>query len=526
MASPTTDPARPAVGPSAPESASTGGGLTLFAVLLAVFVVPTSISGTAVALPDIGADLDAGAGPLQWVVNAFNVAFACFTLVWGALADLTGRIRAFAMGAAIFAAASLACALAPNVYVLDGARALAGLGGAAIFACGSAILSSAYEGPARAKAFAVFGTVAGIGVALGPTVSGPAIDALGWRWIFVLQAIVLVVVLGCVPAISRRVGDAPTRAGRLDLPGALLFVLAMAALTYAIVQGSDWGWSSPGTLGLLVLALLLFAAFGALARRTAAPLLDLSVVRERRFLAYTLVPVAASFGFVTQLTYLPSYLSAVSGYSASAAGATMLLLTLPVLVLPLVGLKLVQRGATPLAVVFASLVCLIVGDLALLLIGPGSSLAAMALPMLVTGAGMGLSAGLVDGQALGMVEPAKAGMAAGFLNTLRLGSEAIAVAVFGSVLASLTVGHSGDDPVGTYNSAFHTLLWVMAAICLVLGLLVVALARSGGTPADKGTGTDGDPVAEAGTAVGADPATGADPAVHRARPSATASAAE
>ncbi|MEU8541147.1 MFS transporter [Streptomyces sp. NPDC048717] len=449
----------------------------MFAVLLAVFVVPISISGTAVALPEIGADTGAGSASLQWVVNAFNVAFACFTLVWGTLADLIGRIRAFTLGAAIFAVASLVCAFSPNIYVLDGARALAGLGGAAIFACGSAILSSAFDGPARAKAFALFGTVAGVGVALGPTVSGPAVDALGWRWIFGIQAAVLAVVLLCVPAVKRQVNEQPAGGGRLDVRGAVVFVVAMAALTYGIVQGSAWGWTSPGTLGLLVFAVVLLAVFSALAKRTEAPLLDVSLLRNRRFVAYTLVPVAASFGFVTQLTYLPSYLAAVAGYSASTAGVTMLLLTIPVLALPMVGAKLVQRGTSPVAVIVVSLLCLVVGDLGLLLIGPEASFAVMAPAMLVTGAGMGLSAGLVDGQALALVEPAKAGMAAGFINTLRLGSEAIAVAVFGSLLASLAADGSGRDAAASYDGAFHTLLWAMAVVCLVLGVLVVALTR-------------------------------------------------
>jgi MFS family permease len=477
VANQTTAPTTPDVTGTPP--AAPRRGLTLAAVLLAVFVVPTSISGTAVALPDIGADMHASPAALQWVVNAFNVAFACFTLVWGSLADRVGRVRAFAIGAAIFAVASLACAFAPNVYVLDGSRALAGLGGAAIFACGSAIISTAFEGPARAKAFALFGSVAGIGVALGPSVSGPAVDSLGWRWVFGLQAIVLVVVLACVPLIARGVTQQRT-GGRLDVRGTVVFVLAMLALTYAIVQGSEWGWASPGTLGLLLASVLLLVLFTALSKRTEAPLLDLSVVRNPRFLAYSLVPVVASFGFVTQLTYLPTFLTTVSGTSASAAGATMLLLTLPVLVLPLAGAKLVERGISPLAVIFASLACLIVGDLALLLLGPDTSLVVMALPMLVTGAGMGLSAGLVDGQALSMVEPAKAGMAAGFVNTLRLGSEAVAVAVFGSVLAGLVADgrHDGRSLVASYDGAFHTLLWSMAVVCLLLTAAVGALARS------------------------------------------------
>lgn len=455
-------------------------GLTLAVVLLAVFVVPTSISGTAVALPAIGADLHAGPAALQWVVNAFNVAFACCTLVWGTLADTIGRVRAFATGAAVFTAASLACAVTPNVYVLDAARAVSGVGGAAIFACGSAIISTAFDGAARAKAFALFGTVAGVGVALGPTVSGPAVDLLGWRWIFGLHAVALTLVLVCLPAVARTVGETRnTAAPRLDVRGAAVFVLAMLALTYAIVQGSQWGWTAPGTLGLLAAALVLLVLFTARSKRTKAPLLDLSVLRDKAFLAYCLVPVAASFGFVTQLTYLPTYLTTVAGHSPSSAGATMLLLTLPVLVLPLAGAKMVERGASARGVVLASLGFLVTGDLALLLLGPDTSTLVMAAPMLLTGAGMGLSAGLVDAQALALVEPAKAGMAAGFLNTLRLGSEAVAVAVFGSAVAGLVAGRqeTGTTPAAAYDSAFHALLWAMAAVCAVLALVVIALGR-------------------------------------------------
>ncbi|WP_079192843.1 MFS transporter [Streptomyces sp. CB02460] len=462
------------------QTAPARQGLTLAVVLLAVFVVPTSISGTAVALPAIGADLHAGSASLQWVVNAFNLAFACCTLVWGSLADLIGRVRAFTTGAAIFTAASVACAVTPNVYVLDAARAVAGIGGAAIFACGSALISTAFDGAARAKAFALFGTVAGIGVALGPTVSGPAVDGLGWRWIFGLHALALALVLFCLPAVARTVEEPrDTGAPRLDLRGAAVFVLAMLALTYAIVQGSQWGWTAAGTLGLLVVALVLLALFTAHSRRAEAPLLDLSAVRNKAFLAYCLVPVAASFGFVTQLTYLPTYLTTVAGDSPSSAGATMLLLTLPVLALPLAGAQLVQRGTPATAVILASLGFLVIGDLALLLLGPDTSALAMAVPMLLTGAGMGLSAGLVDAQALALVDPAKAGMAAGFLNTLRLGSEAVAVAVFGSAVAGLAAGRQdgGTSPAAAYDSAFHTLLWAMAAVCAALALAVITLAR-------------------------------------------------
>ncbi|WP_051939719.1 MFS transporter [Phaeacidiphilus oryzae] len=491
--------------------------LTLAAVLLAVFVVPMSISGTAVALPEIGAATHASLAPLQWVVNAFNVAFACFTLVWGSLADILGRIRAFAAGAALFAVASLASALAGNIVLLDVARALAGLGGAAIFSCGAAILSTVYEGPARGKAFALFGTIAGVGVALGPTLGGLLTDSIGWRWVFALHAIALGLVLAVLPGVARSVPHTPRGEATLDLPGSGLFVLATVLLTTAIVEGSQWGWASAGVLSLFAAAVVALVVFTAVEKRREHPMLDLSVLRDRHFLGMCLVPVAASFGFVTMLTYLPSYLTAATGRSSGATGLTMLLLTVPVLVCPMLAAQLVQRGVRPLLLIGLSLVLLVVGDAALTLFSPRVAVAVVAVPMLVTGAGMGLSAGLVDAQALGRIDSAKAGMAAGFLNTLRLGSEAVAVAVYGSLLATLLggkvegglarfpgAGHSAEVAgqaaggdlaaavrtsgarapeavhsflVTAYDSAFHTVLWVLAVIGVALAALIAFLLR-------------------------------------------------
>ncbi|GGU72808.1 MFS transporter [Kitasatospora aureofaciens] len=157
-------------------------------------------------------------------------------------------------------------------------------------------------------------------------------------------------------------------------------------------------------------------------------------------------------GFVTLLTYLPSYLTAVNGRDTGTAGLLMLLLTAPVLVCPMLAARLVGRGVRPLTLVFLSLACLVLGDLALTVLSSSVGAPVLAGPMLVTGAGMGLSAGLVDGQALALVDPAKAGMAAGFLNTLRLGSEAVAVAVYGSALAT-ALGRRVGDGIDGYPGA-------------------------------------------------------------------------
>jgi predicted MFS family arabinose efflux permease len=517
MSTQTTSSAAPPV----QAEAQPGRTLTLAAVLLAVFVVPMSISGTAVALPDIGADTHAGLAPLQWVVNAFNVAFACFTLVWGSVADIVGRVKAFAAGAAVYAVASLASAVATDVLWLDAARALAGIGGAAIFSCGAAIVATVFDGPARAKAFALFGTIAGVGVAIGPSLAGALVQGLGWRWVFAVHAVALLLVLLAVPAIAKAMPADGGSGASIDVPGSALFVVAMVLLTTAIVQGSQWGWGSAGVLGLFAGAVCVLAVFAAVENRREHPMLDLSVLRNRRFVGLCLVPVAASFGFVTMLTYLPSYLTAVTGRDTGAAGLIMLLLTAPVLICPMLAAKLVTRGTSALTLIYVSLACLVVGDVALALFSPDVKIFVVALPMLVTGAGMGLSAGLVDGQALELVDPAKAGMAAGFLNTLRLGSEAVAVAVYGSALATV-LGTRIEDGIGdhagashadqvadqaaggdlaratelsgavdtkgftdflaqSYDSAFHTVLWGLAAVCLVLCAVVATLLRGGST---------------------------------------------
>lgn len=494
-----------------------GHAATLAAVLLAVLVVPMSISGTAVALPAISASIGGGAAGQQWVVNAFNLTFACFTLVWGSLADRFGRGRLFLFGAAIFAVGSAASAAAPTIGVLDGARAVAGLGGAAIFSCGSAILSSRFEGPQRLRAFALFGTTAGIGVALGPTISGILVDTAGWRTIFLVQAAVLVVVLLCARVIGWTKPATAQDKHTFDLLGTALFVAGLFALMVGIVQGHPWGWTSPATIAAFLFAFALLGAFTVVEGRTAAPLLDLGLLRHRRFLALCLVPVAASFGFVTLLTYFPSFLQFVVGQSSLFAGLTIVLLTIPVVLGPIAAAKAVERGVPPLTVIWVSIGALIIGDLGLLLAGPDTAVALIAIPLLLVGSGMGLSAGLIDGQALSLVPDEKAGMAAGVVNTLRLGSEAIAVAIYASLLTgvvsnkadqavapvdgvmdSAAVGAATargdlnvvlneapvslheqitDLVVGAYNDGFHTTLLVMTAIVAVLAVAIAALLR-------------------------------------------------
>lgn len=220
---------------------------------------------------------------------------------------------------------------APGIVLLDIARALSGIGAAGVFASGGAILATTFDGAARTRAFAALGSAAGLGLATGPTLSGWLVSTLGWRATFGLHAVVVAVALAGVGFVAEsRAQQRP----RLDVTGAVVFVAGLGALVLGAVQGPDLGWSSPGVLALLVAGVGLLVVFLVVQSRSAAPLLDLSLVRNRRFLALCMVPVVTTFGFVTLLTYLPTYLMGAGGLSAQRAGTVLLLMTGPVLLAP------------------------------------------------------------------------------------------------------------------------------------------------------------------------------------------------
>ncbi|MFF3248876.1 MFS transporter [Streptomyces sp. NPDC002870] len=499
-----------------PDTGRGNPTLTLVAVCLAVLVLPASLTGTSVALPDISSDLDVGLAPLQWVVNAYNLAFACFMLGCGSLADIVGRRRMFAGGTALFAVSTLVSAVTSSIEVLDVARALAGLGAAAVMTSGAAILATTFEGAAQARAFAILGSSAGAGLALGPSTAGLLVSTFGWRSVFFSHLLISVLVLVAVPLMPESKNPAATK---VDWAGTTTFTLSLFCLMYAIVQGPQQGWTSGTTLLLFTAALVLMALFAAAELRQRQPMIDLSLLKQGRFMAVSLIPVALSFSFVCLLVLLPTYFTGVTGMSTNASGATMLLLTLPVLAVPLVVSKLVKSGVSTRLILTLSLVVAAVGAGWLTLIDPDVSVVALVGPLLLLGISMGMTAGLVDGAAITSVQPTQAGAAAGLFNTMRLAGEAFAIAVMSAVLLNSTRSHisdglsgvegangvdaggvadrviSGDlagaaDTVtgsarsdfldlltGSYTDGLHLVLWVVVAICAASAVLVSVMLR-------------------------------------------------
>lgn len=407
--------------------------LLLAVILLAQFVIPLSISGTAVALPAIAGDLGSDPTPLQWVVNGFNVAFAVCTIVWGACSDRIGYTRSFRIGIAIAIAGGIVSMFAPNIAALDAGRIIAGIGSAAVLTSAAPILSHLFEGKARAQAFALFGTINGLGLAAGPALSGLLLSAWGWQGIFAAHTIVLIVAF---------IGAA--RLPQLGRGGTSL-----------------------------------------------REILDFSALKAPKFLAMTLVPIAGAIGFVTFLTYLPSALGAIHGLTAGVTGALMLVMTIPVLIAPVAVHRLMERShLTPTAIVAVSFACLIVGGIGvLLLLRPDLPVALGVTPMILLGLGFGLPLGFVDAEALAAVPAERAGAASGVINLFRIGSEAVFVAAYAAILAAVITttlpgttgeliasGSPGEPWI--YHSGLMAAAGTMIGLVAIAGVTFLALTRA------------------------------------------------
>ncbi|MFC7449997.1 MFS transporter [Rhodococcus daqingensis] len=469
------------------------GRITLAVVLLGAVIGPMLMSGTTVALPDIGADLDASGGPLQWVVTGYFLSAACFMLIAGSLADLLGRRRVLRAGALVYVAGTASVAAAPNIWIVDVARTVSGVGAAGIMAAGGALLAATFDGPARTRAFAAVGTAAGVGLAVGPTAAGILIGGLGWRATFSVFAILGSVILVGTFFVTESRSDADVR---IDWRGAVTFIAGLGLVMLAITQLPGAASISPMLLVQFAAGAALLLAFVLIEKRVAHPLLDLDLLRDRQFAAWCLACASLALGSTAVLVTLPTYLQGVNGVSPGRAGAVMLMLTVPIIAVPSLGARLVNGGASPRLVITAALAAMALGNAWLLVLHPGISAAGLLGPLVTIGVGAGLAIGIVDARAMALVPPDRVGMASGLLNTVRGGSNAVLLALVGAVMVGLLRVSLGDDALAQRVSsgdlrgpdpallADHlTTVWRItlvgiAALCAASAVAVALLLRS------------------------------------------------
>jgi EmrB/QacA subfamily drug resistance transporter len=404
---------------------------TLIAVCATTFMLLVDITIVNVALPSIQEQLDAGLTGLQWVVDAYAVTLAALILTAGALADRFGRRLVFALGVAVFSGASALCGAAWNIVSLDVARALQGVGGAALFATALALIGAEYSGAARGAAIAVWGATVGLAVASGPLFGGLITDSLSWRWIFFVN--VPVGAFALVLAATKLRESRDPLAVRTDIAGLVIFSAGLFLIVFALLRGNDTGWSSWEIVGSLAGGVALLALFVLVEARQTRPMLDIGLFRQPAFVGVQLATFAIGAGMFALFPFLSIYLQDILGNSPLGAGLRFLPITVFVFVVPIASRRL--AGRVPMWTLLAvSLAIVCAGLLLMEVISPSSGWTALLAGFLVSGIGIGLANPTIAAAALRVVDPTRTGMASGVSNTARLTGLAVGVAALGAIL--------------------------------------------------------------------------------------------
>lgn len=403
-----------------------------------------------VALPRIGEDLGTDLAALQWTVNAYMLTLAGLILLGGALGDRYGRRRVFVVGVVWFAVASLLCGIAPNAGVLIAARALQGVGGALLTPGSLALIQASFHPDDRARAVGLWSGFGGVGAAVGPFVGGWLVDGPGWRWVFLLNLPLAAI---CVPVALRHVPESrdPAAHGRFDVLGAALGALALAGVTYALIEAPEQG-ASPLVVGSAAGGLLLGAAFVRVERRRADPMVPPSIFRSRLFTSVNLVTfcVYAALGGFFFLSAIQ--LQVVAGYSALGAGTALLPTTVLMLLFSASAGELGRRIGPRVPLTVGPLLAA-AGMLLMLRVGPGSAsfggYVTEVLPaVLVLGAGLVVVVAPLTATVLAAVDAGRAGLASGINNAAARAAGLIAVAAL-PLLAGMGPEAYRDVTAGT-----------------------------------------------------------------------------
>jgi EmrB/QacA subfamily drug resistance transporter len=406
---------------------------SLLAVCLATFMLLLDITVVNVALPDIQKELDTDLTGLQWVVDAYTLTLAAFTLTMGTLADRFGRRRLFVIGVGLFTIASLLCGLATSATFLHLARGLQGIGGAAMFATSLALIAQEFQGPQRGTAIAAWGATIGGAVAVGPLVGGALTDALGWEWIFFVN---IPIGLGTVILAETQASESrDPNAKRLDWAGLITFSVGLLALIFGLLRGNAEGWSSGIIVGSLGASVILLAAFVAFEWRQDHAMFDLALFRKPAFTGVSLGTFAIGAGMFAMFLYITIYMQSVIGMTPLEAGVRFLPLTLFAFIVPAATRNIVARipARVPLTI---GLTMVGIGLLLMRGAEPDSEWTTLLAGFMVSGFGIGLANPSIASTALGVVPAARSGMASGINNTMRIAGVATGIAALGAIFQS------------------------------------------------------------------------------------------
>lgn len=439
-----------------------------------------------VALPAIGRDLGADLAGLQWTITGYALTLAALILLGGSLGDRYGRRRVYLIGVVWFGIASLACALAPNIATLVGARLLQGIGGALMTPGSLAIIQASFAPADRAKAIGTWSGLAGVTTIIGPFVGGWLVDEFSWRWIFLINvplcAAVVWITVRAVPE-SRD----PSATGRPDTPGAVLGALGLAGLTYALIAAGDRAdvviVAATGLLGVVSLL-----AFVLVERRRRHPMLPPGIFASKQFTAANLVTLAVYAALSGASLFIAVQLQVGGGWTALQAGAALVPTTIVLLLLSTSAGALATRIGPRLPMTVGPIVCAVGTALLAISIDRNPSYVVDVLPgVLVFSLGLVLIVAPLTATVLAAVDDRHAGVASGVNNAVARTAGLLAIAAL-----PLAVGLSGDDyadPVAI-TAGFRTAMLICAGLLAAGGVIAAIGIRRDVLPAPEPVSQD------------------------------------
>ncbi|HET7856994.1 MAG TPA: MFS transporter [Gaiellaceae bacterium] len=449
---------------------------TLAAVAFGLFMIMLDNTVVFVALSSIQQDLHISTSELEWVVNGYALTFAVLMLTGGKLADMLGRRLIFIVGLVIFTLASLACGLATSAAVLIGARVVQGVGSALMNPATLSIITATFPPRLRGTAIGIWVGVSAMALAIGPLVGGLITEHIDWSWIFFINVPVGILAIVVARLVIDETRDTSAEQ-RLDLPGLVVSGIALFALTYALIEANQQGWTSPLILSLFAIAAVGLLGFVLLEQRQRIPMLDLSFFRNPTFAGANVVMFLVALAMFGVFFFVSLYTQNILGYSPTEAGASFLPLTILIVLLAPIAGRLSDRigsrwlMSTGLVFVAASLVIQSTFDV-------DSSFWNILPAMIVGGIGMAFAMTPTAAAAMASVPVDKAGVGSAVLNSMRQVGGALGIALMGAIVAaSIHVPATDPRAPEQFMDGFREAVLVAAAIALVGAVVAVLTVR-------------------------------------------------
>lgn len=431
--------------------------------MLGFFVVSLDVQVVNVALPNIRRDLGGGLSGLQWVVTGYTLSFSALLLFAGTFSDRVGARSAYRTGMVVFVLASAACGLAPSLALLVGARIVQGFGAALVTPTSLALIREAYDNPGRrATAIAYWAMGGSVALAAGPILGG-ALAQIDWRFIFFLN---LPVGMAAIFVLSR-VAPSPRRVARFDWTGQICAVLALASLTYAIIEGGELGYNSAAVIAAFLLSATAFAGFLVAEARGPSPMVPLDMFRSRTVSIALLAAFINMVGFYGVVFVQSLYFQQLRGASPLQTGLLFLPMSALVALLnPVVARTVVRFGR--IAPIVGGQLCMVAGLVLLSTVPANTPTILVAVLMIPVGVGGSFTVPPVTSLLIDSVLISRAGTASGVLNTFRQMGGALGVAIYGAVIASQ----------GSFLHGLRACLLVTAVLLVVTAAATATLHRN------------------------------------------------